>query len=115
MGIKIHRNDNLHGEGKGGWLFQCPACEQSHSPSDAWQFNGDVEKPTFNPSILVKWFKCDNPDDLFDSDGKVKVCEDGRVAGKDIICHSFVRNGNIQFLGDCTHALAGQTVELPDW
>jgi hypothetical protein len=29
-------------------------------------------------------------------------------------CHSFVTNGKIQFLADCTHKLAGQTVELPD-
>jgi hypothetical protein len=27
----------------------------------------------------------------------------------------FVTDGRIQFLGDCTHALAGQTVDLPDW
>ena len=30
-------------------------------------------------------------------------------------CHTFVTDGRIQFLGDCTHALAGQTVDLPDW
>jgi len=30
------------------------------------------------------------------------------------ICHSFIRDGKIQFLGDCTHALAGQTVDLPE-
>jgi hypothetical protein len=30
-------------------------------------------------------------------------------------CHSFVRDGCIQFYADSTHALAGQTVELPDW
>ena len=28
------------------------------------------------------------------------------------VCHSFVTDGKIQFLGDCTHELAGQTVEL---
>ena len=31
------------------------------------------------------------------------------------VCHSFVVNGQIQFLPDCTHALAGQTVPIPDW
>lgn len=29
-------------------------------------------------------------------------------------CHSYVRNGHVEFLSDCTHELAGQTVELPD-
>jgi hypothetical protein len=28
-------------------------------------------------------------------------------------CHSWVKNGEIQFLSDCDHALAGQTVPLP--
>jgi len=30
------------------------------------------------------------------------------------VCHSFVTDGRIQFLGDCTHNLAGQTVDLPE-
>lgn len=34
---------------------------------------------------------------------------------RDEVCHSFVRAGKIEFLGDCTHALKGQTVPLPDW
>ncbi len=29
--------------------------------------------------------------------------------------HSFVVDGHIQFLGDCTHELAGQTVDIPDF
>ncbi|BAS10570.1 hypothetical protein AHiyo4_39920 [Arthrobacter sp. Hiyo4] len=28
-------------------------------------------------------------------------------------CHSFVRNGHIEFLSDSTHELAGQTMALP--
>lgn len=34
------------------------------------------------------------------------------------LCHSFIRDGRWEFLGDCTHELAGQTVPLeplPDW
>ena len=54
-----------------------------------WQFNGDLNRPTFSPSIADK-----------------------RADG--YLCHSFVRNGRIQFLHDCTHALAGQTVDLPE-
>jgi len=38
-----------------------------------------------------------------------------RYPGADVVCHSFVTDGRIQFLGDCTHTLAGQTVDLPDW
>jgi hypothetical protein len=28
------------------------------------------------------------------------------------VCHSFVTDGKIQYLSDCTHAMAGQTVDL---
>ena len=30
-------------------------------------------------------------------------------------CHSFITDGRIQYLGDCTHPLAGQTLDLPNW
>jgi len=59
-----------------------------------WGWNGSMENPTFSPSILVEW-------------------EHGPNYEKRV-CHSFVTDGNIQFLGDCTHKLAGQTVPLPD-
>ncbi len=75
------------------WLVFCPGCECVHGPNAGWTFNGDFEKPTFSPSILVKG-----------ADGD----------GAKTVCHSFVRDGQIQFLGDCTHELAGKTVDLPD-
>ena len=31
------------------------------------------------------------------------------------VCHYFLRAGVIEYLGDCTHALRGQKVMLPDW
>lgn len=31
------------------------------------------------------------------------------------VCHSFITDGQIQFLNDCTHPLAGQTVPLPNF
>lgn len=61
--------------------------------SPYWEFNGNVDKPTVSPSILVR---------------------SGRN-GRNGVCHSFIKNGRIQFLGDCTHELAGQTVEIPEW
>lgn len=30
------------------------------------------------------------------------------------ICHYFIRGGKIEFCGDSTHNLSGQTVDLPD-
>jgi hypothetical protein len=29
-------------------------------------------------------------------------------------CHTFITDGTVQFLSDCSHALAGQTLDLPE-
>lgn len=101
----------------------CPGCDTIHtlntdpSRSPCWGFNGDFEKPTFTPSIRERsghhcWqdgtdpkecLYCNDPE--FEDD-EHKLC---------YICHSFVREGMIEFLTDCTHRLAGQTVPLKDF
>lgn len=82
-----------HGDGRKSLRFGCPACECSHvvpvGPG-GWKWNGDLDLPTLHPSV-----KC--------------LCPGGPVE----VCHSFVRAGRIAYCGDSTHALAGQTVDLP--
>ena len=93
-------------------MFFCPGCQTHHGPvvqPVRWAWNGSLDAPTFTPSILVT--------------GKRPITDDEAnriMAGEvldipDLVCHSFVTDGRIQFLSDCTHALAGQTVELPDY
>lgn len=74
--------------------FECPGCGFGHPvhvvPTPGyhdWQWNGSLVVPTLSPSISVR-------------------------LAKGGVCHSFVRNGNIEFLSDSAHALAGQTVPL---
>ena len=76
------------------YFFDCPGCKQIHGFSSAWKFNKNFENPTVSPSILARWTM-----------GEARVPH---------ICHSFIKEGKIQFLGDCTHHLKGQTVELPE-
>lgn len=91
------RRDNPHHPEHEDYQFHCPGCKCSHfvrvagMPSP-WTWNGDLVKPTVSPSILVR--------SDFDGDRPSKIC------------HSFIRDGRIEFLGDCTHALAGQTIAL---
>lgn len=97
------------------YVFYCPGCKTDHHFIEGrWTFNGDVEKPTFSPSLLVRsghyvpdhkgscWctYNAENQDDP--------------APFKCTVCHSFVTDGKIQYLNDCTHELAGQTVELGD-
>ncbi len=52
--------------------------------------------------------------------GKLRSIEGNRLGWwwcrwKCVRCHTFITDGRIQFLGDCSHKLAGQTVDLPAW
>jgi hypothetical protein len=81
----------------------CTGCEQGHAVPligpVAWQWNGDTERPTIQPSIKIT-----------------------RVTGVDAnnqdikyICHSVITDGMIRFVDDSTHALSGKTVPLEDF
>lgn len=92
---------------EGGRLgFWCPGCKEMHVVNSGWQSNGDYDRPTFSPSVIVRYrhpkgHTNENPAPL--GYGGPYVEE---------VCHSFVRDGRIEFLGDCTHELAGKTVPL---
>lgn len=94
--------------------FWCPGCDDVHgitveSPN-GWSWNGDLERPTFDPSVKVMPHKT-----LIDAtlDGDALTAPENVTTTP--LCHSFVRDGRIEFLSDSTHALAGQTVDLPPW
>jgi hypothetical protein len=95
---------NLEG---GRLAFLCPGCDDFHQiqvgtgSGPRWGWNGNADKPTFTPSIKVTYPA--NPD----ADEEFKEWRTERI------CHSFVTDGRIQFLGDCTHHLAGETVDIP--
>lgn len=111
---------------EGGYLhFWCPGCDAAHTIRHAgdarprWDWNGDALKPTFKPSVLVRsghYASHHKPDErcwcTYNAEQQAKGEELGPAC---TVCHSFVTDGRIQFLGDCTHAMAGQTVDIPPW
>lgn len=94
---------NDHGIKHQRLMFVCPGCIAINPESTglhsiavnsteirpSWTFDGNLELPTLSPSILTRH-------------------------GDDKVCHSFLRAGVFEFLGDCTHNLAGQSVLIPD-
>ena len=80
-----------------GYMVKSPATgnmicfytNPEYSPC-CWTFNGDMERPTFSPSMLL------HANNVF-------VRE-----------HFFVRDGKIRYLSDCDHAMAGMTVDMVD-
>jgi Family of unknown function (DUF6527) len=94
MKVKVSHAVDQHNQPTGltSYLLWCPGCDGAVMIDNTWSFNGNAERPTFEPSILT--------------------------TGSDSQCHSFLRDGQWQFLSDSTHKLAGQTVpmiDLPDW
>ena len=91
--------------GNGVLVFWCPACEEHHPynvahPSNPdgpkWEFNGDFEKPTFRPSLLIYDWK------------------EIRKGRKKTACHLHVIDGQIEYCSDCPHELSGKTVPMVD-
>ena len=83
-----------------GFVFFCPACKEHHQfwvtyGPVVWTFNGNLDAPTFEPSLRV------NPP----GPGHVSGCPH---------CHLNVTDGNIHFHPDSDHAMAGQVVPLPE-
>lgn len=86
----------------GDFMHYCPGCQGLHlintqrknDKNAQWSFDGNMEHPTFAPSINIDWTPS--------------------PSGKKKICHYFIDNGRINYCGDSTHALKGQSVELPE-
>ena len=97
--------------------FFCPGCDEEHEVrlgAGGWSWNQSLETPTLMPSVLLRtghyvpgqgrgscWctYATEHPEEK-----DLPRCHQ---------CHSFIKDGRIRFLPDCSHALAGQTVELP--
>lgn len=88
--------------------FWCPGCDDLHMVSDAWQVTGSGATLTIQPSVLVYERQKFINEDL---DRPALMAPENITTAP--LCHSFVTNGHIQFLGDSTHALANQTIPLP--
>ena len=103
------RHITKHGEGtclgQAVWIW-CPGCQALHMPrfrcvehggppsGPVWQGDPNSNPFTMSPSLL-----------LYETPVSPR-------------CHSFIRNGQWEFLGDSTHPLAGKTVPLeplPNW
>ena len=77
-----------------GLMFFCPGCQTGHSyrikgTGPVWEWNGSMTSPTFMPSLLV-W---------------------GSRPGKR--CHLYLREGVVEYLSDCSHALKDTKYVLP--
>lgn len=98
--------------------FWCLGCDMLHrvmvdpAKKPCWGWNQDIEKPTFSPSIKVTWTQWEPSAENEEIAVKIRA---GEIIQQPVqkCCHSFVENGQIRYLMDCTHDLKGQTIDLP--
>ncbi len=108
IGTKLRRASGLLGHVS--LLHWCPGCDGPHGiriegpDGPKWTFNGNYTRPTFHPSI-----RCFHTETTDDDDKPLPA------PIEITLCHYFIREGRIEFCGDCLHTLNGQTVDLPDW
>lgn len=92
----------------GVYMFFCKGCGYDHyiwtkaeeKGKPEWKFNEDLDKPTFTPSVHITTGS-------FAQKGFVDPPEIPPTR-----CHFFITNGMIRYLGDCTHNLKNQTIQL---
>jgi hypothetical protein len=92
--IRVIKVDDTHFK----YVFVCPACNCHHAFDERWEFNHDLDKPTISPS--------------FKQTGFIGFNKDGDYTYG--TCHSFIKEGMIEYCGDCTHDMKNQKVELPE-
>lgn len=80
-----------------GWMVFCPACQCGHRFDLRWRFDGNMERPTFHPSLLIEGYVTN-------------------AQGKDvpIRCHSFVQDGHFHYCHDSTHNMRDKVVPIGD-
>lgn len=86
---KVQWLPNVNDDTKGVWLIYSPADDEYVPFDDRWTFNGDLEKPTFRPSMLLN---ANMPNRKRN--------------------HFFVTDGKIEYLSDCEHDMAGMTIDM---
>ena len=100
----VRREWDWDGKHFAAYYVYCPACERAHrfiveneeNPEHCWEFSGELDWPTFRPSLLVN-------------------CGPLKLGGRDEVCHSYLRNGVWRYLGDSTHKLANHHTPMVDF
>jgi hypothetical protein len=94
-----------------GYAHWCLGCGEMHVIFDSWSFDGNLESPTFNPSVKITGKKT-----VVDDKGEWtgEWVRDANGNAIDDCCHYFLHAGVLKFQTDSLHELAGQNVPLPN-
>jgi hypothetical protein len=146
--VKLKRRVNSDGS-PNGWCHYCPGCKSLHcitvegpgwrpDSGPRWTFDGNVDSPTFGPSMHVfvtdynhdasKWIikrkdKNKRGAERFDTREQAQAACPSElwepvfdyVSKHDrTVCHYHLQKGVLRYCADSPHALRSQNVPLPD-
>lgn len=83
----------------GQLCYWCEGCKHAHCiPAKQWDFTGNLEAPTLSPSVRHFWT---HPE----------------TKKQHTTCHYHLKNGVLEYCGDCEHEFKGTSrklVDIPD-
>lgn len=118
----LHRVQQRDGHPDPDYMFWCPGCKCGHAvwvtranghTGATWGFNGNMEKPTFQPSLLIHydtWYPPVTPENL-----DQWKREPWQQEKRSMICHSVVTDGVIHYCADSTHEFSGKAIPMVDF
>lgn len=116
MKLRPHKSGSIGREDR-GYEFWCQGCAKTHyvptwassrsnRGNPIYDFNGDIESPTFRPAITTMHTTGEWIDDGFH--GKVWIATTRPVP----YCIVTITNGMLRYSRDCGHYLARHNVEM---
>lgn len=111
-------------EHEGLMLIMCEGCGVRHMIATKhpeiwthnWGFNGDLEAPSFTPSVKIRWPEWIGGEAFEEFTTFETACRTTKDPSKWKIhcCHFVITRGVIAFQGDCTHELMNHNRQLPN-
>lgn len=109
----------------GVYMHWCQACKSGHffytnnanEGKPNWNFDGNVEMPSFTPSMHIFYNEPTVDDDEIDRLMKLRETDKSiEVPSVRVTtCHYYLTAGRITYMNDCQHSFKGQTVDLLDY
>lgn len=98
----------IHLPGPSGCLILPVQIKGRREGTGNWTWNGSVDAPDLKPSILTSGNR------MLTDEECARIAAGEKIAPRPFRCHSWLNDGMVQFLDDCSHEFRGQTLPLLD-
>ena len=89
-------------------MMHCVYLEHEKNKQASWSWDGNVTEPTFSPSLSISGVA------RITNEERDILMTGGTITPRPYKCHFFIREGNLIYLGDCTHDHKNKTIGMVD-